>query len=82
MKARLRCKTCGREKHIEGEPQLLGAPLGCACPEAEERAREDFASAIEDALAQLWLLAQSMDVELTLDTHSIPPAFIPPDENA
>lgn len=50
---------------------------GCAST-LSARASEDFASAAEDLLCQLWTLSQSARISIELSTDSIPPAFRPP----
>lgn len=78
MKASWRCRACGATSAVLAEPQALAA-LSCqSCgARAEARAAEDFASALEDALAQLWWLRQGFDVEVTLSSADIPHAFVP-----
>jgi hypothetical protein len=76
MKVEARCQRCKAVQTIDGEPRQLAA-LSCpACGNrAEARASEDFASAIEDALAQMAWLGRSFDIDVTLSTRTLPPPF-------
>lgn len=73
----IRCKACGAQRQDVGIDELQAA-LACPCGNAAEgRAAEDLASAVEDALAQLWWVERTHDLQLTLDTDQIPFAFVP-----
>ena len=77
MRAVLRCNQCNTATAITDEPrQLLGLECSCGVT-ADARAVEDLASAIEDALAQLWHIGKTFELRLELGTDSIPAAFTP-----
>lgn len=81
MRVRIRCQACGVEAQIEEIDALSVLECrGCGA-RAETRAGEDFASAVEDALTQLWHIGRSFDLRMTLDTADIPTAFVPPGED-
>lgn len=72
------CQACTRNWQIPLEPQQL---VRLACPDCGQQASlqpsEDFASALEDALLQLWRLGQTHRIQLTLDTQNVPADFSP-----
>ena len=76
MRVRLSCKICHHIWELHHEPQDL-APLACAqCgTAAEQRAAEDLASSIEDALCQLGLLGKTLGVEIELSSEELPEVF-------
>lgn len=78
MKVSLSCRACGHNWVVQDEPRHLVA-LGCpTCANvAAQAATEDFASALEDALVQLYLLGKTHAVDVTLSTETIPPSFRP-----
>ena len=78
MHVALSCHGCQHRWSIEQEPQHL---LDLTCPacaaQPDLAAAEDLASALEDALAQLWRLHQHMGVAVSFSSDAIPPAFDP-----
>lgn len=80
MQIRIRCRQCGAEQPSTSEPRDV-ATLQCAqCgSRADPQASEDLASALEDALSQLWRVGQTHSVRVELDTDTIPAAFRPDD---
>lgn len=76
MNISLTCRACG--SHHTPQLDALARWRCPACQSGPEaRAAEDFASALEDAAAQLWWLSQAVDLEVELSTHNIPPDFVP-----
>lgn len=77
MLVELTCHACG---HADRQTNLDGLAIW-SCPECkatpEARAAEDFQSALEDALAQLWWLHQTAAVTVTLRSDDIPDDFRP-----
>lgn len=75
----IECRACTQHWSLPLEPQTLHR---LACPGCGQQASaqpiEDFASAMEDALLQLWRLRQTHHIQLSLDTRQIPAAFCPP----
>jgi hypothetical protein len=78
MNARLSCNSCAHSWVIDDEPRAF---VQLACPQcqsaASPSAAEDFASAIEDALVQLYALSQTHGIELTLSSAAIAASFRP-----
>jgi hypothetical protein len=78
VKARVTCGACGHTQELHDEPSELSTLRCQRCDaSADARASEDFASAVEDALAQLWHLSKTFQVDLELSTAHIPAAFRP-----
>ena len=80
MHVSLSCNACQTRWKVIDEPRAL---IHLTCPHCEQtadpRASEDLASALEDALAQLYRLSRTLSATLTLDTATIPAAFRPPE---
>ena len=78
MRIEFQCKHCKASGVITDEIRRLAT---WTCPTCgltpSPRASEDLSSAIEDALTQLWWISQDLDLQITLDTGSIPTAFVP-----
>lgn len=83
MKASICCKGCAHTWSVQSEPRSL---VDLMCPKchaaAASPAAEDFASALEDALVQLWALAKTHSIEVHLSSESIPASFVPHTEDA
>jgi hypothetical protein len=77
VKARVRCRSCGAAREISDPRHLVALACSGCGKTAEVRASEDFASALEDALAQLWHLAATFEIDVELSSRDIPPAFTP-----
>lgn len=80
MHVELRCSHCGAQWQVDDEPAAI-APCKVCQPAVVQRAWEDLQSSLEDALAQLWLVARDAQVTITLNSASLPNAFRPPDES-
>jgi len=81
MRCTVECKNCAHAWEIRDEPRALH-PLTCTNCDAQAHARatEDLSSAVEDALAQLWHVSQTFNIEITVGTRTIPAAFKPPEK--
>lgn len=78
MRVELSCKQCQHRWAVVDEPRRLVQIICPGCQaEVLPRAAEDFASALEDAMCQLWLLGQTVNVEVHLQNQALPPAFGP-----
>ena len=78
MRVELQCKRCNASQTIVDEPRNLVALACSSCgAQADPRAAEDFASALEDALCELWRLGQNFTVRVEIGTASLPKAFKP-----
>lgn len=76
MRVALVCKFCQHRWAVVHEPRRLCQIVCPGCQKlAHPRAAEDFASALEDAMSQLWLLGQSVSVDVQLQSEALPPAF-------
>ncbi len=79
MRVALTCKSCQHRWAVVHEPRRLSQLVCPGCQKAAHgRAAEDFASALEDAMSQLWLLGQSVAIDVQLQSEALPAAFGPP----
>ena len=81
MRISLHCNGCSHRWEIADEPRHIFA---LKCPQcatrAPSRAAEDFSTALEDVLMQLWQLGEKFQITVSLGTESLPERFIPPED--